>query len=106
MHALAFIHHIDIAVRMEILLTLNNGGKVGGGIQGSAVGFPYEAGRDFLAVCLFCNIHHKGALALIGQAFIHQHLDHVRNIRLGIAFALPQVKFHIQVGIILLKVLH
>ena len=106
MHALAFIHHINITVRMEVLLTLNNGGKVGGGIQGSAVGFPYETGRNLLGICLLCHIHHKGALAFVSQAFIHQHLDHVRNIRLRIAFALPQVKFHIQVGIIFLKVLH
>ena len=38
------------------------------------------------------------------QSLCFQSVDHLLDIWLCIAFALPQVKFHIQVGIIFLKV--
>ena len=74
---------------MEILLPLHDGGQVGGGIKSSSVGFPDDAGRQLLGICLLRNIHHQGSLALIGQALFHKIIDHGGDIGLGVAFALP-----------------
>ena len=91
---------------MVVLLPLNQSGKVGGGIKGGAVGFQDDAGRHLFLVLRLLHLHHQRALALHGVATVLQRLNHAGDIGLRVAFALPQVKFHIQVGVVLFQIRH
>ena len=48
--ALALVREVENLVRVEVLLALDDGGQVGGGIERGAVGFEKNAGRNFLRV--------------------------------------------------------
>ena len=91
---------------MIILLTLYQRGKVGGGVEGGAVRLEDDTGRNLLLVAFLLNLHHQSALTFHSIAAILQVLDHIGDVGFGVAFALPQVKVHIQVGIVLFQVSH
>ena len=102
MKILALVHHIDIMVRMEILFPLHNGSQIGGGVKSGSVGLSDDTRRQFLGIRFLCNVHHQGSLALIRQSLFHKPIDHGGDIRLGIALTFPQIKLHIQIGVIFL----
>ena len=106
MHSLAFIHHINIAVRLKILFPFHNGGQIGGGIKRSPVRLTDQAGRNLLGVRIPGHIHYQSTLALMGQPLIQQHLNHVPDVGFRVAFTLPQIEFHVQVRVIFLKISH
>ena len=59
---LPLVSQVHIFLRVIILLTLDDGGKVGRGVERRAVGFDENAGRDLLRVRLLLHRHDQRAL--------------------------------------------
>ena len=91
---------------MVVLLALYERGKVRGGVERRAVGLQNDARRDLLLVLRQLHGHNQRALALDGEAFVAEALHHVGDIRLCVAFTLPEVKFDVEVCIVFLEVSH
>ena len=104
MHVLALVHHVNIPVRMEILLALDNGSQIRGGVEGRAVGLAHQTGRNLLGVRLLGHVHHQGSLALVGQPLFREQIDQPGNVGLRVALPFPEVKGHVQIAVILLQV--
>ena len=103
---LPLVHHVEHLVGMIVLLPLYQSCKVGGGIEGCAVGLQNNAGRNLRLILGLLDTHHQRALALYRIAAVFQVLHHVGDIGLRVAFALPQVEFHVEVLVVLLQVGH
>ena len=104
MKLLTLVHYIDDLVWMIVLLTLYNGSQICSGIKRRAVGFQDHTGRDFLCVAFFLHIYNQGSLVHISVTFLFQIIHQLRNIRICVGFAFPQVKIHIKLCVILLQV--
>ena len=103
---LPLVGHVDVAVRAVKLLSLDQSREVAGGIEGRAVRLADDAGREFSGIPGLGDIHHQGAVALVGDAALLQVLDQPGNIRLDITLALPELKGHVQRVVVLLQVRH
>ena len=101
---LPLVHHINNAVRLEILLPLDNGGQVCGFVLGGAVRFQNQAGRHLPGVGVLLDVHHQRTVAEIGVTIGLHLFHHGGNVGLAVAFALPQVEFHVQLLIVLFQI--
>ena len=69
MKVLTLVHHINIVVRMEILLTFDDRRQIGSRIQRRTIGFADDTRRIFLRIPFLCDIDNQRAIALIGETF-------------------------------------
>ena len=102
MHGLPFVRHIEVLIGMVVLLTLHDRCQICRGIEIGAVRFLNEAGRDLFGVAFLRDLDHHCAFALLQQALLFELCEHGWDVGLRIAFALPKVKAHVQVAIVLL----
>ena len=89
MEFLTLICNINIPVRAEFLLTLENRSQIRGGVECRTVGFADDTGREFLGITGLGDIDHQCALALISEFFLFQFLNQPRNIGLSITLSFP-----------------
>ena len=104
MQFLAFVRDVDVSGGFIRLLSVQDRPQIRGGIQSRPVGLADDAGRQFLGIPLLGNIHHQSALAFVGKPFLLQILDQSRDVLLGVALSLPQIKGHPQIAVVLPKV--
>ena len=69
MKLLALVYDVNVAVRMEILLTFDDRRQIGSRIQRRTVGFADDTRRIFLRIPFLCDIDNQRAIALIGETF-------------------------------------
>ena len=81
---LALIGDVYIFDRLEILLTLDDGSQVRGGIQCSPVRLADNTRRQLLRVRRFGDIYDQGALALVCKTLVLQILDQPWDVLLSI----------------------
>ena len=97
---LALIGNVYIFDRLEILLTLDDGSQVRGGIQCSPVRLADNTRRQLLRVRRFGDIYDQGALALVCKTLVLQILDQPWDVLLSITLTLPELEMNIQVVIV------
>ena len=101
---LTFIYHVEDLIRMIQFHSLDDRRKVCRIIEGSPVRFQDHARRDFLGVRLFFDIYYKCSVIDIGITVIFEVFYHIRDVRLCIGLAFPEIKRYIQTFVILLQV--
>ena len=104
MQFLTFIYNIDHLIRIIQFLTFYQCSKVCCIIQCSSVGLQDHTRRNFFLVRLFCNIYNKSSLVIMCKSFLLEHLNHIRNVSLGIRLTFPEIKVYTQSLIVLLQV--
>ena len=104
--ALPLVDDVEDLAGMEILLTLQDRGKVGRGVERRAVGFQQDAGRDLLRVGFLLHGHDERAFGLNGQALALDDVQHLRDILLRVGLAEPDVEADVQVFIVALQIHH
>ena len=104
MHLLPLVHHIDDPVRMIQLHPLYDGRQIRGRIERSPVRLQNHTRGHLLGIRFFPDIHHQSAVAHMGIPFIPHLLHHIRDIGLYVRLPFPQVKIHVQIGIISLQI--
>ena len=67
MKLLALVYDVNVAVRMEILLTFDDRRQIGSRIQRRTIGFADDTRRIFLRIPFLCDIDNQRAIALIGK---------------------------------------
>ena len=97
---LPLVGQVHIFLRVIILLTLDDGGKVGRGVERRAVRFDENAGRDLLRVRLLLHRHDQRALGFHAEAPGLDGFEHLRDILLRVALAEPDVKAHTEIVIV------
>ena len=93
---LPLVGDVEDFVGLKIPHPLYHGGKVGGGVDGRAVGLHQNAGGNLLFVRLLGNGNDPGALALHRKALGLEVGNHVGDEGVGVAFAQPGLKMHVQ----------
>ena len=101
---LTFVYHVENLIRMIQFHSLDDRRKVCRIIEGSPVRFQDHARRDFLGVRLFFDIYYKCSVIDIGITVIFEVFYHIRDVRLCIGLAFPEIKRYIQTFVILLQV--
>ena len=86
---LPLIGDVKHLMGIPVLHTLQNGGQIGGSIDGRSVGFDEDHRRNFLLVTLLSHGNHPSALAENCQTAALQILYHAGDVGIGIAFTQP-----------------
>ena len=102
--ALALVRQIEDLVGVVVLLALHDGGKIGRGVERCAVRLDENAGRKLLGVAFLLHRHDQRAFGLDGQMLVLDDLQHLRNIRLRVAFTEPDVKRHVEVAVVFAEI--
>ena len=106
MQFLTFIYYIKDLIRIKKFYTFYDRCKISSRIKGSSVRFQKHARRNLFCVTFFFYINNQCTLIFISKSLIFHLLHHIRNVRLCIRFFLPEVKWHIQIVVVSLKVCH
>ena len=101
---LPLVGQVQKLVRMIVVLALDDGCKIGRGVECCAVGLDQNAGRDFLCVALLLHRHDQRTVGLDSQMLFLNDFQQLGNIRLRVAFAQPHVKRHVQRAVVLFQV--
>ena len=104
MKLLALVHNIDVVVRLEIFLSLNDCCKVRSRIESGSVGFSHDTRRKLLRIGRLRDIDNKSTLALVSKSLILKILDQSRDIRLRVALPFPEIKINIEICIVSLQI--
>ena len=104
MQRLPLVGQIEDLVGVIILHALHERREVGRCVKRRAVGLDEDAGRKLLLIALLRHVDDPRALALAQDAHGLEPLKHRRDIRLGVALALPDVEADVQVLIVALEV--
>ena len=103
---LPLVGDVEHLVRVPVLHPLDQGGQIGGGIDGGAVGLYQNAGGHLLLVPLLGHGDDPGPLGLDGNAPGLHILHHGGDIGVGVGFAQPLLKVDVQIVIVLPEVRH
>lgn len=103
--ALALVGEIENLSGVEVLLALDDGGKVGCRVERCAVGFEKNARRNFLRVGFFLHGNDKRAVGLDCQMLVLDDFEHRGDIRLRVGLSEPDIKADVEVFVVLLEVL-
>ena len=104
MQFLTLINNIDHLIWIIQFLTFYQCSKICCIIQRSSVRFQNHTRRNLFFICLFCNVYYKRTLIIMCESFLLEHLNHIRNICLGICFTFPEIKIYTQSLVVLLQV--
>ena len=93
---LPLVGDVEHLVGVPVLHPLNHGGKVGGGVDGGAVGLDQNAGGNRLLVRFLGHGDDPRALGEDGVALFLHLRDHGGDIGVGVAFPQPLFKVDVQ----------
>ena len=93
---LPLVGDVEHLVGVPVLHPLNHGGKVGGGVDGGAVGLDQNAGGNRLLVRFLGNGDDPRAFGENGVALFLHLRDHGGDIGVGVAFPQPLFKVDVQ----------
>ncbi len=94
---LPLVRQIQNLIRVEIPLTLHHGGKLRGIVQHRAVALNEDARGHFLLVPFLRHRENQRAVAFHREALGFEIFHHIRDIGIGVAFAQPGLKMHVQI---------
>ena len=103
-HLLTFVHHIDDLIRIKQFPALNDRRQICRRIKSSAVRLQDDTRRHFLCIALLRHIDNQRTLIHVGIALFLHFFYHFRNVRLCIALLFPEIKFYVQIAIVLFQI--
>ena len=89
---LALVRNVDVAVRREGRLAVNEGREIARRIERCAVRLPDNAGRQFLLVAGLRDVHDERALGAPRNAALLEVFEECRDKRLRIGLTLPELE--------------
>ena len=104
MQLLPLVGDVDHLVGMICIFPVLDGGQIRGGIQSRPIGLEDDAGGHLLAVGFLGDIYDQGAVALVGIAVLFHLLRHAGNDIIDRGLSVPEVKGHIQSGVVALHI--